>query len=81
MTKSKELTDKQLLSLAAKELVQLTLDFKNGDDKAFERAKYPDALKKRGLKFGVSENFIHRIMTGEFDNADGIEVTMSKVGK
>ena len=78
--KKKKLTDEELSALATKEIVQLTLDFKNGDEKAFERAKYPDILKKRGLKLGITTNFIHRIFTGEFDNTDGIEVSVKKVG-
>jgi len=77
----KKLSDKQLLSLATAELIELTKQFRDGDEKALDRAKYPDILEKRGLKLGITTNFIHRIFQGEFDNADGIEVTMNKVGK
>ena len=68
------------MSLATAEFVRLALDYKNGDEKALDRAKYPDILKKRGLKMGITRDFIHRIFTGEFDNCDGVEVSVKKVG-
>ena len=76
-----KITDEELMSLATAELIQLAKQFRDGDEKALERAKYPDILAKRGLKLGITRNLIHRIFTGEFDNADGIEVTVNKVGK
>lgn len=80
MANLKKLTDEELMSLATAEFVRLALDYKNGDEKALDRAKYPDILKKRGLKMGITRDFIHRIFTGEFDNADGVEVSVKKVG-
>lgn len=80
MAKLKKLTDEELMSLATAEFVRLALDYKNGDEKALDRAKYPDILKKRGLKMGITRDFIHRIFTGEFDNCDGVEVSVKKVG-
>ena len=77
--KLKKLSDEELLALATTEFIQLALDYKNGDEKALDRAKYPDILKKRGLKVGISRDLIHRIFTGEFDNADGVEVNIKKV--
>ena len=81
MKNSKKLTDEELMSLATAEFVRLALDYKNGDEHALDRAKYPDILKKRGLKLGITTNFIHRIFQGEFDNADGIEAKVTKVGE
>lgn len=77
--KLKNLSTEELLSLATTEFIQLTLDFKNGDEHAFDRTKYADEAKKRGLKVGISRDLIHRIFTGEFDNADGVEVSIKKV--
>ena len=80
MGKEKKLSDEELMSLATSEFIQLALQYKNGDEKAFEKAKYPDILAKRGLKLGITKDFIHRIFTGEFDNADGVQVKTIKVG-
>lgn len=74
-----KLSTEELLSLATTEFVQLALDFKKGDEKAFERTKYADELIRRGMKLGISRDLIHRIFTGEFDNADGVEVSIKKV--
>jgi hypothetical protein len=74
----KKLSDKELMALATSELIELTKQFRDGDEKAFEKAKYSSILKKRGLSLGVTTNFIHRIFTGEFDNADGIEIGITK---
>ena len=78
--KNKKLTDEELMTLAANEFIQLTKQFRDGDDKAFDKAVYQPMVKKRGYNLGISREFIHRIMTGEFDNADGIEVKMVKKG-
>ena len=80
MSKTKKLSDSELLTLATNEFIQLTKQFRDGDSTALDKAIYPDILKKRGLKLGITRNFIHRIFTGEFDNADGIEVSVKKVG-
>lgn len=80
MAKSKKLTDKELAALASAEFIELAKQYRDGDEHALDRAKYPDILKKRGLKLGITTNFIHRIFTGEFDNCDGVEVKVSKVG-
>lgn len=73
------LSDEELLALATAEFIQLALKFKKGDEHAFEKTKYADEAKKRGLKVGISRDLIHRIFTGEFDNADGVEVSIGKV--
>ena len=78
--KKKKLTDEELMTLAANEFIQLAKQFRDGDDKAFDKAVYSPMLKKKGYNLGISRDFIHRIMTGEFDNADGIEVSMVKKG-
>ncbi len=78
--KKKKLTDEELMALASAEFIELAKQYRDGDEHALDRAKYPDILKKRGLKLGITTNFIHRIFTGEFDNADGIEVSMVKKG-
>lgn len=78
MAKLKKLTNEELMSLATAEFIRLALDYKNGDEHALDRAKYPDILKKRGLKMGITRDFIHRIFIGEFDNCDGVEVKVTK---
>ena len=77
--KLKNLSDEELLALATAEFIQLALKFKNGDEHAFEKTKYADEAKKRGLKVGISRDLIHRIFTGEFDNADGVEVNITEM--
>ena len=41
--------------------------------------KYNDEAKRRGMTFKVNPNLIHRVITGEFDRADGVAVGVSKV--
>lgn len=79
MGKTKELSDEELLTLATSEFIELTKQYRDGDENALDRAKYPDLLKKRGLTFSISREFIHRIFQGEFDDV-GIEVAVKKVG-
>lgn len=78
--KKKKLTDEELMTLATNEFIQLAKQYRDGDSTALDKAKYPDILKKRGLKLGITRNFIHRIFTGEFDNIDGIEMSIEKKG-
>ena len=78
--KKKKLTDEELMTLAANEFIQLAKQFRDGDENAFDKAVYSPMLKKKGYNLGISRDFIHRIMTGEFDKADGIEVSMVKKG-
>lgn len=79
MGKTKELSDEELLTLATCEFIQIVKQYRDGDENAIYRAKYPDILKKRGLTLSINREFIHRIFTGEFDNADGVEVAVKKV--
>lgn len=79
MGKEKHLSDEELMALASAEFVEVVKQFRNGDFNAIEKAKYPDILAKRGLKLGVTRDFIHRIFTGEFDNADAVNVKTIKV--
>ena len=81
MGKLKKLSDEQLMSLATAELIQLVKDYRDGDTKAFERAKYPNELKRRGLELGITEGFIHRIFKGEFDKFDGLEIKVIEQNK
>lgn len=80
MGKEKQLSDEELMSLATVEFINLAKKFRDGDDNALNRAKYPDILKKRGLSLEITTDFIHRIFMGEFDNVDGYEVSMEKKG-
>lgn len=80
MGKEKELSDKELLTLATGELIESIINFRAGLTKEFEfNNKYRQELERRNLKFGISESFIHRVFQGEFDNADGVEVNIKKV--
>ena len=76
--KLKKLSDEKLMTLAVGEFIQLAKEFRDGDDRALDKAVYMPMAKERGLSFSISREFIHRIFTGEFDNADGIEVKVSK---
>lgn len=77
MGKEKQLSDEELMTLATVEFVELAKQYRDGDTKALERAKYPDILKKRGLSLEITTDFIHRIFMGEFDNVDGIEAKVT----
>lgn len=78
--KLEKLSDQELLTLATGELIESIINFRAGLTKEFEfNNKYLDEAKKRGLKVGVKRDFIHRVFTGEFDNADGVEVSIKKV--
>lgn len=79
MAKTKKLSNQELMALASAEFIELAKQFRDGDEHALDRAKYPDILKKRGLKMGITRDFIHRIFIGEFDNCDGVEATVVKV--
>lgn len=81
MKNLKKLTDEELFLLASTELIELVKKYRDGDEHAFEKAVYVGELKRRGLKLEISTNLIHRIFTGEFDNADGIEAKVTKVGE
>lgn len=80
MGKEKKLSDEELMALASAEFVEVVKQFRNGDFNAIENAKYPDILAKRGFKLAVTRDFIHRIFTGEFDNAGAVNVKTIKVG-
>ena len=75
----KNLSNQELMLLATQELVEATKKFRDGDEKAFEKVKSGDELARRGMKLGITRNFIHRIITGEFDNADGVEISIKKL--
>lgn len=80
MGKLKKLSDQELMAQATGELIKSIINFRDGKTKEFEiNNKYADEAKKRGLKVGISENFIHRVFQGEFDNADGVEVSIKEV--
>lgn len=76
----KKLSDQELLTLATGELIESIINFRIGKTKEFElNDKYRQELERRNLKFGISESFIHRVFQGEFDNADGVELSIKKV--
>lgn len=77
--KIKKLSDEDLMLLATQNLVEMTKKFRDGDEKAFENTKYADELAKRGIKLGITRNFINRIFSGEFDNADAVEVSVKQL--
>lgn len=79
MGKTKELSDEELLTLATCEFIQIVKQYRDGDENALDRAKYPDILKKRGLKLAITREFIHRIFQGEFDDVGGVEIAVKKV--
>ena len=75
----KKLSNEELMLLATQEFIEVAKKFRDGDEKAFEKAKYPDELAKRGMKLGITRNLLHRIFTGEFDNADGLEISVKEL--
>lgn len=80
MGKEKKLSDEELMALASAEFIEAAKQYRDGDLDAIKKTKYPDILKKRGLKLCVTRDLIHRIFTGEFDNADAVNVKTIKVG-
>ena len=79
--KLEKLTDDELMTLSTSVVIELIKSLRDGKKAPEETAKaINDEMRRRGLTVQVSRNFIRRVMLGEFDNADGIEVTMKKVG-
>lgn len=80
MAKLTELSNEELMAQATGELIESIINFRDGKTKEFEiNDKYRQELERRNLKFGISENFIHRVFQGEFDKADAFEVSIKKV--
>ena len=79
MSKLKKLSNEELMLLATQEFIEVAKKYRDGDLEAFEKAKYPDELARRGLKLGITRNLIHRIFMGEFDNADGLEISVKEL--
>ena len=73
-----KLTDSELMTLATKTAIETIKATRDG--KPIPDASVVDEAERRGLKVVITTNFIRRVLRGEFDNADGIEVTMNKVG-
>lgn len=79
--KLEKLSNDELMTLSTSVVIELIKSLRDGKKAPEETAKAINAeMKRRGLSVQVSRNFIRRVMLGEFDNADGIEVTMNKVG-
>lgn len=79
-SKLQRLSDEDLYAKATVELIQFIKDYRDGkvtDDAGI--GKYNDEAKRRGMTFKVNPNLIHRVITGEFDRADGVAVGVSKV--
>lgn len=79
-SKLARLSDEDLSAKVTIELIQFIKDYRDGkvtDDAGI--GKYNDEVKRRGMSFSVSPNFIHRVITGEFDRADGVAVGVSKM--
>lgn len=79
MSKLKKLSNEELMLLATQEFIEVAKKYRDGDLEAFEKAKYPDELARRGLQLGITRNLIHRIFMGEFDNADGLEISVKEL--
>lgn len=80
MAKLTELSNEELMAQATSELIKSIINFRDGKTKDLEiNDKYSKELKKRKLEVGITRDFIHRVFIGEFDNADGIEVNITKV--
>lgn len=76
--KLKRLTNEELMTLATKTAIETIKAARDG--KPIPDASVVDEAKRRGLKVAITTNFIRRVLRGEFDNADGLEVTVNKVG-
>lgn len=79
--KLKKLSNDELMTLSASVAIEIIKSLRDGKKAPEETAKAVNAeMKRRGLTVQVSRNFIRRVMLGEFDNADGLEVTVNEVG-
>lgn len=79
-SKLQRLSDEDLYAKATVELINFIRDYRDG--KVSDTAgigKYNDEVKRRGISFSINPNFINRVITGEFDRADGVAVGVSKV--
>lgn len=73
-----KLTDKELLTLATGELIKNLINYRNGKKVDIDE-RYRQEMERRMLSIGITKKFINRIIKGEFDNADGLEVSINKV--
>ena len=62
--KLKNLSDEELLTLAATTAIEVIKAQRDG--KPIPDASVMDEVKKRGLKVEITDNFIRRVMDGEF---------------
>lgn len=78
-SKLQKLSEDELATKATVELIDAIKEFRDGKRTDFSNVgKYNDEVKRRGLSFSISENFIHRVFTGEFDHADGVAIGIKK---
>ncbi len=73
-----KLTDKELLTLATGELIKNLINYRNGKKVEIDDT-FRQELERRKLNIGITKGFINRVIKGEFDNADGLEVSINKV--
>ena len=74
-----KLTDKELLTLATGELIKNLINYRNGK-KVECNNEFHQEMERRKLSLGITKKFINRIIKGEFDNADALEVSIKVKG-
>lgn len=76
------LTDEELMQLSTTATIELIIASRDGKPIPEEDVKAINAeVKRRGYRVEITDNFIRRVLAGEFDNADGIEIGVTKKRK
>lgn len=70
-----KLTDQELLTMATGELIKNLINYRNGKKVEIDE-RYRQEMERRMLSLGITKKFINRIIKGEFDNADALEVSI-----
>lgn len=60
----KKLSNEKLISKVTTETIEFIKAVRDG--KPQPATPYKDEADRRGMKFSISEKFIHRVMSGEF---------------
>lgn len=79
MGKLEKLTDKELLTMATGELIKNLINLRDGKKVEIDDT-FRQELERRKLSIGITKGFINRVIKGEFDNADALEVSIKVKG-
>lgn len=74
--KLNKLSTNELFAGFSAEIINSVKNYRDGITSEIKKGKFAKELEKRGIEIQILESFIHRIYRGDFDNADGLEVSI-----